>query len=256
MFSIRFFTEYQKKGGFQEFVDRYTSKCISCLEVSKQEKEHVHAVIFTDYSKSTIRKNFRKIVLDSKNSGNKAYSLKETKNLDKALSYTCKDGKKYVLKGYPENDIKKYQEKSKEYIKKLKKPNLKGVPYFMQLFERLKSNKKLREYIIKFIDIEFTDSYDKKHAFNDALRSIEIIILKCYIKDCKAMPNKYQLKSVVRSVLAQLLKYYGYLTNMIAMVMYNTINEYSVWEMKNVKPTHKEILKYVEQESNDIIKNY
>lgn len=242
MFSIRYFTEYQKTGGFQEFVDRYTSSCISCIEVSEKGKEHIHAVITSDYCKSTIRKEFRKIVLLPKSAGNKAYSLKLIKDKEKAINYVCKEGKKFILKGYVDNDIKTYQKNWTGYTKKLKKANSKGIPYFKQIFEKVKNNKPLKSHICQSIA-------DNTYIHDNLLRTVEMIVIKSYIEDVKTFPNQYQIKSVANSLIGVLLLKYGFGKSQTAIIMHTAIFGLNVNDLptNDFTPIHNEILKYIKE---------
>lgn len=233
MFQIRFHTKYEVKNGLSKFVDKYCSRCLGMVHKQGQDNEHVHLVIHTTYVVSTLRKNFRSMVIGGH--GNKAYSIKTCN--DGMLSYICKENppKKYILKGYTDNDIKMFHKMSDSHNDRLKKNNNnKANPYFIQLFKRLKDNPKLKKQCLEWC-------HKKEH--NKTSKFLQKVVIKFYIKDTKTFPNKYQVSNVSNSLMARLLIEYGILTDQVCEIMHAIIYEDPC--LLEADPVNEQILNYI-----------
>lgn len=236
MFSIRFFNKFQKGNGFLKFVNDYCVSCCSTIEKEDTNEEHIHAIIKSNFCKSTLRKNFLKLVVNG--NGNKVYSIKKCDTPEKALRYICKEKppKKYILKGYTENDIKQFHVDYWNENNRLKKKHqIKGSPYFIQIFTRLKDNEKLKHQVLEWC---------KNKKYGLIPKFLEKVVIKSYITDCKTFPNKYQITNVANSLMSRLLLHYKILINQITEIMHAIIMADDPYILDS-EPVHDQILNYL-----------
>lgn len=212
MFSFRCFTKFTKKSKLTEYLEKYSTSVIACVEKCNTDQEHIHAVINTSYSVSSLRKSLKKILIET---GNKVYSIKKTKDIEKAYNYTCKDNKIYYLKGFTEDDVVSYYKRYHSYNKKMVKN--KDQPYYCVIFDRIKDDSKLKEYVLRALK-DNTYFWTESHIFRK-------IVIGNYIKDSKTFPNKFQIDNITNSLFSRLLLHYGVSKKDTINVVYSMIFE-------------------------------
>lgn len=212
MFSVRCDTKFFKKADLLKYFDKYTDRVVACIEKIQTDDEHIHCVIETPYSMSCLRKNLRKLLIET---GNKAYSLKKCNDKIKALNYTCKEKNVYYLKNYTHDDVVSFHKRFHEY--KTKNVKSRNIPYYIQIFERYKDNQQLKDAVL--------EALKKQDYFWTTDKIFRKIIIKNYIDDNKTFPNKYQIDNISNSFFSRLLLHYGVSKKDTVNVVYSMIYE-------------------------------